>query len=144
MTHAVLSPVPPPHTHSAICPGHPACQFLWTHLTDFMPASMPGSPGPCVCSTTFPLVPKSPVDGDGSISNCFAYTNPYSECLQAYLCLFHLYCRCRISEIHILAQYRELEIQCTELTWSVFALTEFTMLWRDRTGSTVILFCFYF
>lgn len=119
MTRAVLSPVPP-HTHTQ--------QYVLDipHVSSCGPTSqtsclrcMPGSPGPCVCSTTFPLVPKSPVDGDRSIFNCFAYTNAYSERLQAYLCIFHLYRRCRISKIHILAQYRELEIQCTGLGQSL-------------------------
>lgn len=102
---------------------------------------MPGSPGPCVCSTVFLPVPRSPARGGRSISNCFAYARPTVNICRL-VSVYFIYTTDVVQARASLAQYQELKIQCTEQTRSVCALTEFMMLQRDRTGNTLVLFCF--
>ena len=125
---------PPPTP--AVCPGHPSCGF--TSQTSCL-RCVPGWPGPCVCFTIFPSVPRSPADGDRSISSCFAYKHPYSKHLQACVSVFHLYYRCCLSMIQISPIPRAGDTMYRKDL--VFALR---MLWWDRTGNRVVSFCFYF
>lgn len=100
--------------HSAMCPGHPSCQFLWIHLADFMSALYAWIAWPMDLLHVPPPIPKSPADGDRSISNFLFINIPAVNIyglLSLHISFIHLYCRCYSSVIYILAQYRGLAVR---------------------------------